>query len=81
MAGMQFRSMDSPVGLLTLAGLDGRLQHLRMEDQTYEPSRDGWESDETAFPDAVEQLTAYFAGTLTEFELDLQFGGTVFQEQ
>lgn len=81
MAGMQFRSMDSPVGLITLAGLDGRLQHLRMEDQTYEPNRDGWESDDTAFPDAVEQLTAYFAGTLTEFELDLQFGGTVFQRR
>lgn len=81
MAGMQFRCMDSPVGLLTLAGVDGRLQHLRMEDQTYEPSRAGWEIDDTAFPEAVEQLTAYFAGTLTEFDLDLHFGGTPFQRR
>ena len=81
MAGMQFRSMDSPVGLLTLAGVDGRLQHLRMEDQTYEPSRSGWEADDSAFPEAVEQLTAYFAGTLTAFDLDLDLGGTPFQRR
>ncbi len=81
MAGMQFRVMDSPVGTLTLAGVDGRLQHLRMEDQTYEPSRAGWQLDDTAFPDAVEQLVAYFDGSLTEFSVDLQFGGTEFQRR
>lgn len=81
MTGMQYRTMDSPVGLLTLAGAGGRLEHLRMEDQTYEPSRHGWQSDDSAFPEAVEQLTAYFAGTLTEFDLDLQFGGTPFQRR
>ena len=81
MADMQFRVMDSPVGVLTLAGTDGRLQHLRMEDQTYEPSRTSWEPDDTAFPDAVEQLTAYFDGSLTEFDLDLQLGGTQFQRR
>ncbi|WP_395310601.1 methylated-DNA--[protein]-cysteine S-methyltransferase [Mycobacterium sp. AMU20-3851] len=81
MADMQFRVMDSPVGVLTLAGADGRLQHLRMEDQTYEPSRTGWEPDDTAFPDAVEQLTAYFDGSLTGFDLDLQLGGTQFQRR
>ena len=30
--------------------------HLRMVDQTYEPSRDGWAPDADVFPDAVEQL-------------------------
>jgi hypothetical protein len=62
MSAVQFRSIDSPVGLLTLAGRDGRLRHLRMVDQTYEPSHDGWETDDKAFPDAVEQLESYFAG-------------------
>lgn len=81
MAGVQFRCMESPVGLLTLAGVDGRLAHLRMEDQTYEPSRTGWEVDDSAFPDAVEQLTAYFDGTLTEFDLSLHFDGTPFQRR
>lgn len=81
MTGMQFRCVDSPVGLLTLAGVDGRLEHLRMEEQTYEPNRAGWQIDDSAFPDAVEQLTAYFAGTLTEFDLDLHFRGTPFQRR
>lgn len=81
MSGMQFRAIDSPVGVITLAGADGHLRHLRMEDQTYEPSHDGWEPKDAAFPDAVEQLRAYFAGELTEFDLKLDLAGTVFQRK
>src|SRR3954466_1205616 len=81
MEALVFRSMDSPVGLLTLAGKDGRLMHLRMVDQTYEPSHDGWEPDDDAFPDAVEQLEAYFAGDRTDFELELDMVGTQFQRR
>ena len=81
MPTMQFRTVDSPVGPLTLAGQGRRLMHLRMADQTYEPSHDGWEPDETAFPDAVEQLEEYFAGTRTEFELELELVGTAFQRR
>ena len=53
--------------------------HLRMVDQTYEPSHDGWERDDTAFPDAVDQLESYFAGERFEFDLDLDLVGTAFQ--
>jgi methylated-DNA-[protein]-cysteine S-methyltransferase len=81
MEALQFRSMDSPVGQLTLAGKDGRLMHLRMVDQTYEPSHNGWESDDEAFPEAVEQLEAYFAGGRTDFELELDLVGTQFQRR
>jgi methylated-DNA-[protein]-cysteine S-methyltransferase len=81
METLQFRAVDSPVGLLTLAGKNGRLMHLRMVDQTYEPSHDGWKSDGAAFPDAVEQLEAYFAGDRTEFDLDLHLVGTAFQRR
>ncbi|OCB15579.1 cysteine methyltransferase [Mycolicibacterium porcinum] len=81
MTTLQYRTMDSPVGLLTLAGRDGRLMHLRMVDQTYEPSRDGWEPDDGAFADAVEQLSAYFAGERTEFDLELDMVGTQFQRR
>ncbi|TGB44956.1 methylated-DNA--[protein]-cysteine S-methyltransferase [Mycolicibacterium peregrinum] len=81
MTTLQYRTMGSPVGLLTLAGRDGRLMHLRMVDQTYEPSREGWERDDAAFPDAVDQLTAYFAGDLTEFDLELDMVGTQFQRR
>jgi methylated-DNA-[protein]-cysteine S-methyltransferase len=78
---MQSRTVDSPVGLLTLAGRDGRLSHLRMVDQTYEPSREGWESDDNAFTDVVAQLEAYFAGDLIEFDLELDLVGTDFQRR
>jgi methylated-DNA-[protein]-cysteine S-methyltransferase len=81
MATVQFRSMSSPVGTLTLAGKDGRLMHLRMVDQTYEPSRDGWEPDDGVFSEAVEQLGAYFAGERTEFDLELDLVGTDFQRR
>jgi methylated-DNA-[protein]-cysteine S-methyltransferase len=81
MEALQFRSIDSPVGTLTLAGKGGRLMHLRMVDQTYEPSRDGWAPDEDAFPDAVEQLEAYFAGDRIDFDLELDLLGTAFQRR
>ncbi|MDX1884445.1 methylated-DNA--[protein]-cysteine S-methyltransferase [Mycolicibacterium sp. 120270] len=81
MSAIQFRTVDSPVGLLTLAGRDGRLMHLRMVDQTYEPSHDGWESDDNAFPEAVEQLESYFAGELFDFDLELDMVGTPFQRK
>lgn len=81
MTTLHYRTMDSPVGLLTLAGRDGKLMHLRMVDQTYEPSREGWEGDDTAFADAVDQLTAYFAGDLTVFDLELDMVGTQFQRR
>ncbi|HZQ30876.1 MAG TPA: methylated-DNA--[protein]-cysteine S-methyltransferase [Mycobacterium sp.] len=81
MSTTRFRVVDSPVGPLTLAGRGGTLTHLRMEDQTHEPDRAGWERDDNAFPDAVEQLAAYFAGERTDFDLDLQLAGTEFQRR
>ena len=50
MESVRYRTVDSPVGKLTLAGSAGRLRHLRMVDQTYEPSRADWRPDDTAFP-------------------------------
>src|SRR4051794_25906496 len=81
MSTIKFRVVDSPVGPLTLAGRNGTLSHLRMEDQTHEPNRAGWVADDHAFPDAVEQLAAYFAGELTRFDLDLELAGTEFQRR
>ena len=77
----RYRTIDSPIGLLTLAGEGPVLTNLRMVDQTYEPSRDDWLLDDRAFPDAVEQLGAYFAGELQEFDLRLEFHGTEFQRR
>jgi methylated-DNA-[protein]-cysteine S-methyltransferase len=76
-----FRTMDSPVGTITLAGRDGVLTHLRMDDQSHEPDRGGWEPDADAYGDAAEQLDAYFAGHLTDFDLELRLEGTAFQQE
>ena len=75
------RTIDSPVGPLTLAGRGPTLTNLRMVDQSHEPSRAGWEPDGTAFPDAVEQLDAYFASERTDFALELDLVGTEFQRR
>ena len=75
------RTIDSPVGPLTLAGRGATLTNLRMVGQTHEPSREGWEPDDDAFPDAVEQLAAYFANERTGFELELDLVGTEFQRR
>jgi methylated-DNA-[protein]-cysteine S-methyltransferase len=77
----RYRIIDSPIGLLTLAGEGRVLTNLRMVDQTYEPSRADWLPDDRAFPDAVAQLNAYFNGELQEFELRLEFEGTEFQRR
>jgi methylated-DNA-[protein]-cysteine S-methyltransferase len=81
METLQYRAVRSPVGQLTLVGRDNRLRHLRMDDQTYEPSHDGWERDDDAFPHAVAQLEAYFAGDLVEFDIELELVGTPFQRR
>jgi methylated-DNA-[protein]-cysteine S-methyltransferase len=78
---IRYRTMDSPVGILTLAGPGSTLRHLRMEDQTYEPNRANWQRDDGAFGDAVEQLQAYFAGERTSFDLELELIGTAFERR
>ncbi|OBJ56473.1 methylated-DNA--[protein]-cysteine S-methyltransferase [Mycobacterium sp. 1423905.2] len=78
---IHFRTIDSPIGPLTLAGHGSVLTNLRMVDQTYEPSRTDWTPDENVFTDAVEQLSAYFAGERTDFDLELDMKGTDFQQR
>jgi methylated-DNA-[protein]-cysteine S-methyltransferase len=78
---IHYRTISSPIGLLTLAGHDSALTNLRMVDQTYEPSRADWSADPGAFNDAVDQLAAYFAGELTDFDIELDLRGTEFQQR
>lgn len=76
-----FHTIDSPVGTITLAGRDGVLTNLRMDDQAHPPAdRSEWVPEPGAFPDAVAQLRAYFAGERTEFDLPLRLEGTPFQQ-
>jgi methylated-DNA-[protein]-cysteine S-methyltransferase len=78
---IQYRTIDSPIGPLTLAGRGSVLTNLRMVDQAYEPSRADWSLDPGAFGNAVDQLDAYFAGELTDFDLELDLRGTEFQQR
>ena len=80
MSALQYRTIESPVGPLTLAGNGRRVMHLWMVDQTHGPSH-GWERNDKAFSDAVDQLDAYFAGERREFDLELDLVGTNFQRR
>lgn len=77
-----YRTVDSPVGPLTLAGHDDVLTNLRMDDQAHPPSgHDKWVLDEGAFPKVADQLEAYFDGELTEFDTAFDLEGTAFQRR
>ncbi len=78
---IHYRTVDSPIGPLTLAGHGTVLTNLRMVDQAHEPSRAGWSPEPDAFGDAVEQLAAYFAGELVDFDVELDLRGTPFQRR
>ena len=78
---IRYRTIDSPIGPLTLAGSGSALTNLRMVDQTHEPSHAGWSLDQGAFSTAVEQLGAYFAGELVDFDMELDLRGTEFQRR
>ncbi|MGA7051890.1 MAG: methylated-DNA--[protein]-cysteine S-methyltransferase [Mycobacterium sp.] len=78
---IHYRTIDSPIGPLTLAGSGSALTALRMVDQTYEPSHADWSLDSGAFGPAVNQLEAYFAGELVDFDIELDLRGTEFQQR
>jgi len=75
--------VDSPIGPLTLVAADGRITGLFMDAQRHRPGAEvvgprGGPKQEP-FASAADQLAAYFAGQLTEFDLPLAPAGTLFQ--
>ncbi|NLD75396.1 MAG: methylated-DNA--[protein]-cysteine S-methyltransferase [Acidimicrobiales bacterium] len=77
-----YRTIDSPIGPLTIAGHDGVVTHLRMVDQAHPPSDqvDWVRAPDDEFADVVDQLDRYFRGDLTDFDVPLEMNGTEFQE-
>ena len=73
---------DSPVGRLLVAGDADRLHLISFptEGRSYEPQA-GWRRDDSLFEQAFEQLHAYFAGELTQFDLPIRLAGTAFQNK
>jgi methylated-DNA-[protein]-cysteine S-methyltransferase len=77
MAMTLYDTIDTPLGELLLAG-DGRaLTAVHMEGFP----RPGWRHDPDALREPEEQLQAYFAGELREFDLPLAPHGTSFQRE
>ncbi|MEV7168221.1 methylated-DNA--[protein]-cysteine S-methyltransferase [Streptomyces sp. NPDC093224] len=79
----QHTVVDSPYGPLTLVAVDGVLGGLYMTGQRHRPAEESFGErvgpGEEPFPEVVRQLTAYFAGELTDFDLPLRLEGTAFQ--
>ncbi|MFD3374808.1 MULTISPECIES: methylated-DNA--[protein]-cysteine S-methyltransferase [unclassified Streptomyces] len=83
MTNVNYAELDSPVGqLLLTADESGALTSLSVPGQkggrTVQPD---WRRAPELFRDAREQLTAYFAGELKEFQLELRASGTEFREK
>lgn len=79
---LRYCILDSPLGPLLLAGRDGVLTSLRF------PARGGPAApppgalrDEAGFGEAARQLEAYFAGTLTAFDLPVHLDGAPFGQR
>lgn len=76
---------DTPVGQLLLAGTAQHLKFLLFDDPSVRQRQTlpmkTWEFDEKPFREARRQLTAYFAGKLTRFDLNIAADGTPFQQQ
>ncbi|GGJ33332.1 methylated-DNA--[protein]-cysteine S-methyltransferase [Streptomyces brasiliensis] len=76
----QHTVIDSPYGPLTLVADDGILCGLYMTEHRHRPPEETFGTrDDSLFAETEDQLSAYFAGELKEFTLELRLHGTPFQ--
>jgi len=76
------KSIDSPVGELTLVAADGVLAGIYFPGHWHMPDPDAFGTRaEHGFEPAEAQLAEYFAGERTEFELPTTAGGDEFQRR
>jgi methylated-DNA-[protein]-cysteine S-methyltransferase len=81
--------VESPVGPLVLGETDGLLQGLRLPEvaddgtRTPSPAPDWLPADRPTrlLQLVADQLAAYFAGELTQFDVPLRLAGTTFQQR
>jgi methylated-DNA-[protein]-cysteine S-methyltransferase len=75
-------TVDSPIGVLTLAASDGYLTGVHMDGQRHAPDpRPERFRHGAGFADIADQLEAYFAGDLLAFDIAIHLEGTEFQRQ
>jgi methylated-DNA-[protein]-cysteine S-methyltransferase len=78
--GTVFATIDSPVGKLMLTADDVGLTGLYTNrSRDWPKTAAGWQRDDKRLAKPREQLDAYFAGSLVDFDLDLAPQGTPFQ--
>lgn len=84
MTDYRYTALPSPIGPLTLIASDRALAAILFADQPLAAFKRGVPERDDAHPvlrAGVAQLTEYFAGTRTAFDLPLDFGGTPFQQR
>lgn len=75
-------SIDSPIGELTLTSEAGALAGIQMHEQKHRREVPAtFRHDDRGLAYAIEQLNAYFAGELSEFDLPMTMHGTEFQRR
>jgi methylated-DNA-[protein]-cysteine S-methyltransferase len=78
---VQYRSIDSPVGPLLLAGDDGGLRFVLFSKGGRPAApQPGWEPDRGSLADSARQLTEYFKGKRRAFDVPVAPAGTAFQQ-
>jgi methylated-DNA-[protein]-cysteine S-methyltransferase len=75
---MRYSTLTTPIGELMLtADDDGALTGVNLPNRHPDPA--GWERDDELLADARRQLSEYFAGERTTFDLPLRPAGAPFQ--
>lgn len=78
----QYCDYQSPIGTLTLIGSNGALEELRFPNKVkLELPEEQYLKDAGSFKDVVEQLSQYFDGRRTDFDLQISLIGTEFQKR
>ena len=79
---INYTSVESPIGPLLLVGREGVLTGLYCGSHDKCPDPDpSWVEDPAPFAQVAAQLEEYFAGTRTEFDVEMDLVGTPFQQK
>jgi methylated-DNA-[protein]-cysteine S-methyltransferase len=73
---LYYAYLNSPIGLIEIGGTAQEILSLYFVDERRREA-----ASHTTVDDAARQVGEYFAGTRREFELNLAFHGTAFQER